>query len=822
MPHGRNLGRSGTLAAAWVTTALAVSLLVVPAAQDASAEPDATPGRLAGGDRIATAAEISAQTFPPGDRRTTALIARSDDFPDALAAAGLAGTVDGPVLLTRPTDIPADTRAELERLGVERVLLLGGENAIGPEVAAELAKSRTVERLAGIDRYATAAIIAETAVAEAVAAGRGAPDTVVVVRGDGFADALAAGAPAYANGWPILLTQRDALPAAAAEVLDQLRPRRAVVLGGEAAVAPAVEAELTRRDIAVERVAGATRTGTAAVLADRLVAEGWPIATAVLARGDDFADALTAAVLAGRARTPILLSQAPAELGPDTTAWLAGRCPGVRRVLAVGGTAALTEETLDEAHQARLACEPLPHPLDVSYRVEAVEGTNAEGLVDSVVATLNDARGWSLDGALRFVAADAPVQVTVRLALSQTITAADPHCVQGRSCRVGDVLWIDDGQWSAPPAGWGDRLPEYRSYLVNHLVGHWLGVPETGCGGGPAPVMSDQTAGLGGCAPEPWPGPAERDRARMRHVPTFTVAFGGDVHGEGRVREHLLRGGNPLELVSPVLAAADLAVVNLETAVGTTGSPQQGKSFTFRAPPQLLTALDAAGVDVVSLGNNHALDYGQGALLETIQRARDSGLAPIGAGGDAAQAYAPALLRVGRRTVAFVGLSRVLSPGWAAGPGRPGIASAYEAAAAEEAVRSARRQADVVVVMIHWGIELDECPDSRQLDLARRLTAAGASVVAGHHPHILQGIQRQGDALVHYSLGNFVWYHSNAPSRFTGVWTVELDGRGAKADTFVPAEIDGLGRPVPVGGAVEAQIRGDLARRSPDGSQCRF
>jgi hypothetical protein len=165
---------------------------------------------------------------------------------------------------------------------------------------------------------------------------------------------------------------------------------------------------------------------------------------------------------------------------------------------------------------------------------------------------------------------------------------------------LGDVLWIDDGQWSAPPAGWGDRLAEYRSYLVNHLVGHWLGVPETGCGGGPAPVMSDQTAGLGGCAPEPWPSPAERDRARMRHIPTFTVAFGGDVHGEGRVREHLLRGGNPLELVSPVLAAADLAVVNLETAVGTTRSPQQGKSFTFQAPPQHLTALDAAGVDPVS------------------------------------------------------------------------------------------------------------------------------------------------------------------------------------------------------------------------------
>jgi hypothetical protein len=75
---------------------------------------------------------------------------------------------------------------------------------------------------------------------------------------------------------------------------------------------------------------------------------------------------------------------------------------------------------------------------------------------------------------------------------------------------------------------------------------------------------------------------------------------------------------------------------------------------------------------------------------------------------------------------------------------------------------------------------------------------------------------------VHYSLGNFVWYHSRAPSRFTGVWTVEIDGRGAVADRLSPAEIDDLGRPVLVGGALEAQIRGDVARRSPGGGQCRF
>jgi poly-gamma-glutamate capsule biosynthesis protein CapA/YwtB (metallophosphatase superfamily) len=271
-----------------------------------------------------------------------------------------------------------------------------------------------------------------------------------------------------------------------------------------------------------------------------------------------------------------------------------------------------------------------------------------------------------------------------------------------------------------------------------------------------------------------------------------------------------------------VLGAADLAVVNLETAVGVTGRPQPGKTYTFRAPPELLPALRRAGVDVVTLANNHALDYGYEALFETLDRAHAAGLAPVGAGGDATAAYAPALLRVGRRTVAVVGLSRVLPAGWAAGPGRAGIASAYDVAAAEQAVRSAAQHADLVIVAIHWGIELAECPDGHQLDLARRLTAAGADVVAGHHPHILQGIQRHGRALVHYSLGNFVWYHSRAPSRYTGVWTVELDGRGAVADRFTPAEIDGLGRPVPVRGALEAQIHADVVRRSPGGGQCRF
>jgi poly-gamma-glutamate synthesis protein (capsule biosynthesis protein) len=87
---------------------------------------------------------------------------------------------------------------------------------------------------------------------------------------------------------------------------------------------------------------------------------------------------------------------------------------------------------------------------------------------------------------------------------------------------------------------------------------------------------------------------------------------------------------------------------------------------------------------------------------------------------------------------------------------------------------------------------------------------------------VLQGIQRIGSSVVHHSLGNFVWYHNREPSRFTGVWTVEVDGRGAIGDGFAPAAIDAVGRPVPVGGDLAARIRGDVAARSPGGGRCRF
>lgn len=280
-------------------------------------------------------------------------------------------------------------------------------------------------------------------------------------------------------------------------------------------------------------------------------------------------------------------------------------------------------------------------------------------------------------------------------------------------------------------------------------------------------------------------------------APPVTIALGGDVHGEPPIEGVLLAGDNPLAGVATMLSAADLAVVNLETAVGSTGVPAD-KTYTFQADPLLLAALAEAGVDVVTMANNHGLDFGHDAAAETVALARDAGLAAVGYGDDAAQAYAPHVVDIGGRTVAVVGLSRVLpSLDWSASTGGPGMASAYDADVAVAAVAAAAAMADHVVVTIHWGRERWICPDGDQIAVAHALVAAGADVVAGHHPHVLQGVVEVDGAVVAYSLGNLVFYARTPATRQSGVLTVTLGDQGVMARRWHPATIDVAGAPQP-------------------------
>jgi poly-gamma-glutamate capsule biosynthesis protein CapA/YwtB (metallophosphatase superfamily) len=255
--------------------------------------------------------------------------------------------------------------------------------------------------------------------------------------------------------------------------------------------------------------------------------------------------------------------------------------------------------------------------------------------------------------------------------------------------------------------------------------------------------------------------------------------------------------------IAKVLRGADLAMVNLETAITTRGTPAV-KEFRFRAPPTAFTALKAAGIDVATMANNHGEDYGRVGLADTLAAASTAGFPVVGIGADQDAAFAPYDVTVKGDRVAIIGATQVLDNNlaatWTAGPDQPGLASARDVPRLLDAVRAARETADTVVVYLHWGKELASCPTSSQRSIAQQLVDAGADIVVGSHAHVQLGAGRLGAAFVDYGLGNFVFYaRGGSATARSGVLLLTVAGRAVTAARWVPAEIAG-GVPQPLSG----------------------
>jgi hypothetical protein len=279
------------------------------------------------------------------------------------------------------------------------------------------------------------------------------------------------------------------------------------------------------------------------------------------------------------------------------------------------------------------------------------------------------------------------------------------------------------------------------------------------------------------------------------------LAFGGDVHFEGVLASKLASSPSTvLAPIAPALDAADIAVVNLETAVTKTGAAA-AKTFVFRTPASAFAALRGGSVDVASLANNHGMDFGEAGLRDSLAAAKRYRFPVIGIGLDGRQAYSPYRETVRGQRIAILAATQVLDDhlidSWTAGPRKPGVASAKAVPRLLQEVRRARRTADTVVVFLHWGVELERCPTSDQRTLARQLVGAGADIVVGGHAHRLLGAGRMGKALVGYGLGNFVWYGTSELSTQTGVLLVTATGRRIDGYRWAPARIvDGVPRPL--------------------------
>ncbi len=295
----------------------------------------------------------------------------------------------------------------------------------------------------------------------------------------------------------------------------------------------------------------------------------------------------------------------------------------------------------------------------------------------------------------------------------------------------------------------------------------------------------------------------------------FTLALAGDVMLGRGVAQAL--GGDweaAFAEVQPWLAEADLAFANLESPLTTAPLPpsvppiggDEGGAYDLRAPPEAVTALHVAGFDAVSLANNHALDAGEAGLRETVNTLSAAGIAPL----------------VGWETGTLVNWETGTSPGRSPVHQSTNYQSTklptchllafddsvapLDLEAAAEAVAAAAEQADVVIVSIHWGGEYQAAPSPRQRAIARTLADAGARLIVGHGPHVLQRVEWVGDTLVAYSLGNFLFDQPYpAGCRRGAILRVTLQGDRIITVGAVPTVVE-QGRVVPAGPEDSAAI----------------
>ncbi|AGP30858.1 hypothetical protein A606_06055 [Corynebacterium terpenotabidum Y-11] len=255
------------------------------------------------------------------------------------------------------------------------------------------------------------------------------------------------------------------------------------------------------------------------------------------------------------------------------------------------------------------------------------------------------------------------------------------------------------------------------------------------------------------------------------------MAFGGDVMFESHLAS-LATDPNSLVELRDTLGAADLSVVNLETSITDRGTPFPGKAFTFRAPESALVSLQNAGVDAVTMAANHAFDYGEEGAVDTLA-AKDASPIPVaGIGRDIDEAFTPVTLEANGVKIALVNASEVYEETLeynSAGVDKYGIASAVPRDRLLREVRDAKKDHDVVVVSMHWGIEAAHCPGEQAIATSEALEDAGADLIVGGHQHRLNGQGWLGNAYVNYGMGNFIYYLNAGEAGHTGVLTVTFD-----------------------------------------------
>ena len=286
-------------------------------------------------------------------------------------------------------------------------------------------------------------------------------------------------------------------------------------------------------------------------------------------------------------------------------------------------------------------------------------------------------------------------------------------------------------------------------------------------------------------------GVAAADEPAAKKPSELTIAAVGDIMLGGTATPELEQFGYdyPFEHVREWLTKADVAFGNLEGPLTDRGESATNKQFVFRSPPEKVAgALARAGIRVVSLANNHSMDYGTVGLSDTMRVLDQAGIRYAGAGDSLAAARRPAVIDVNGTRVAFLAYSLTFPPEFWATPKTPGTPFGHEDHVRAD-IAAARKRADVVIVSFHWGREGTTVLRDYQALLGRAAIDAGASAVLGHHPHILQAVERYRDGVILYSLGNFVFgSYSEQATRSVIAMLTFRDRRLTRVE-FVPINV---------------------------------
>ncbi len=327
----------------------------------------------------------------------------------------------------------------------------------------------------------------------------------------------------------------------------------------------------------------------------------------------------------------------------------------------------------------------------------------------------------------------------------------------------------------------------------------------------------------------PTPSPTPTATATPPAGRSITISAVGDVSlARGVVDEMTANGATfPFELVTHLIDG-DVGFANLEGPLTERGSPWP-KGYNFRTPPRFASSLVSGRISVVTLANNHMLDFGVEGLTDTLAALDAAGVRHVGAGANATDAHAPAVLDANGLHVAFLGCVATPDEGggfsirsWEAEPAAPGVALCSNDGITAD-VTASKRVADFVVLAIHAGDEYRTTPNAAERELASAALAAGADAVIGAHAHVVQPIELQGGRLVAYGLGNFVFAlddvdRANIPvPRVTLVLRVTLTkGAGVTSWRALPAVLDDAqSRPRPATADEAASLRAIIGPDQP-------